>query len=526
MPEGDSLVRVAHRLRPVLEGRVLTHADLRVPRHATADLTGWTVAEVLPRAKYLLMRLTPPTARPGARPLTLISHLKMEGRWLVSAIDARWGAPAWQVRAVLETAEHRVLGAQLGLLTLVPTADEAIAASTAPVTVRRSIPLGPDLSDSRSPSVDDWVREPAGPLPDVRVADDDVIRIMYTSGTESRPKGAMHTSRTLMWQYMSCVVAGGMSDDDIEVHSLPLYHCAQLDNFLITDIMLGATSIILDRPDAATLLRTVAQEGATKLLCPPTVWISLLSSPDFDPDALSSLRKGYYGASALPVEVLGELTAALPGLRLRNFYGQTEMGSLAAVLAPDDQATRGGSAGRPALNVETRIVDSDGRTVPAGTVGEIVHRSPQVTVGYLNLPEKTAESFRGGWFHSGDLGYFDGDGYLWVVDRQKDMRKTGGENVSSREVEEVLFEHPAVQEAAVIGVPHPYWVEAVAAVVVPAAGYTIDPDSITRHCRDRLAPYKIPKIVIASESLPKNPSGKILKRDLRDHYADIASGEG
>ncbi len=278
---------------------------------------------------------------------------------------------------------------------LVPTADEAIAASTAPVTVRRSIPRGLDLSDSRWPSVDDWVREPAGPLPDVRVADDDVIRIMYTSGTESRPKGAMHTSRTLMWQYMSCVVSGGMSDDDIEVHSLPLYHCAQLDNFLITDIVLGATSIILDRPDAATLLRTVAQEGATKLFCPPTVWISLLSSPDFDPDALSSLRKGYYGASALPVEVLGELSAALPALRLRNFYGQTEMGSLATVLAPDDQTTHGGSAGRPALNVETRVVDSDGRTVPAGTVGEIVHRSPQVTVGYLNLPEKTAESFRG-----------------------------------------------------------------------------------------------------------------------------------
>ncbi|WP_342345106.1 sugar phosphate nucleotidyltransferase [Micrococcus sp. KRD012] len=145
MPEGDSLVRVAHRLRPVLEGRVLTHADLRVPRHATADLTGWTVAEVLPRAKYLLMRLTPPTARPGARPLTLISHLKMEGRWLVSAVDARWGAPAWQVRAVLETAEHRVLGAQLGLLTLVPTADEATVLGH----------LGPDLLDPAWDTPDD-----------------------------------------------------------------------------------------------------------------------------------------------------------------------------------------------------------------------------------------------------------------------------------------------------------------------------------------------------------------------------------
>ncbi|MBU8743516.1 DNA-formamidopyrimidine glycosylase family protein [Micrococcus luteus] len=145
MPEGDSLVRVAHRLRPVLEDRVLTHADLRVPRHATADLTGWRVAEVLPRAKYLLMRLTPPAARPGARPLTLISHLKMEGRWLVSAVDARWGAPAWQVRAVLETAEHRVLGAQLGLLTLVPTTDEATVLGH----------LGPDLLDPAWDTPDD-----------------------------------------------------------------------------------------------------------------------------------------------------------------------------------------------------------------------------------------------------------------------------------------------------------------------------------------------------------------------------------
>ncbi|MFE0749107.1 fatty acyl-CoA synthetase [Gordonia sp. NPDC058843] len=408
---------------------------------------------------------------------------------------------------------------------LVATAQQAIDASSATVAVRRAIPLGSPGDGADWPSVDDWLQHPAGPLPDVRIADDDVIRIMYTSGTESRPKGALHSSRTLMWQYMSCVVSGGMSADDIEVHSLPLYHCAQLDNFLVTDVLLGATSIIVDRPDPETLLRTVEAEGATKLFCPPTVWISLLRSPHFRPESLSSLRKGYYGASALPVEVLRELTTRLPGLQLRNFYGQTEMGSLATVLAPEDQATRGGSAGRPALHVQTQIVDSDDRPVAAGVVGEIVHRSPQVTIGYLGLPAKTAESFRGGWFHSGDLGYLDDDGYLWVVDRQKDMIKTGGENVSSREVEEVLFELPEVREAAVIGIPHPHWVEAVAAVVVPAPGRTIDPESITRHCRDRLAPYKIPKFVIAADSLPKNPSGKILKRDLRDRYAETAPGQ-
>ncbi|MBY8857260.1 long-chain-fatty-acid--CoA ligase [Nocardia sp. CA2R105] len=407
---------------------------------------------------------------------------------------------------------------------LVDTADKALALADTSVRVRASIPLSQRECDGW-PSTAEWTAADHPAPPTIVLADDDLIRIMYTSGTESRPKGAMHSSRTLMWQYMSCIVTGGMSADDIEIHSLPLYHCAQLDNFLSTDILLGATSVILDRPDPGAIVRAVRTVRATKLFCPPTVWISLLGHPDFSAETMSSLRKGYYGASALPTEVLSRIAKHMPDLRLWNFYGQTEMASLATALAPEDQTSRPGSAGRAALNVQTRIVDETGAPVPVGEVGEIVHRSPQATIGYLNQPDKTAEAFRGGWFHSGDLGYLDSDGYLWVVDRSKDMIKTGGENVAGREVEEVLFEIDGVAEAAVVGVPHPRWIEAVVAVVVPVPGASVDAEAVLSHCRNRLAGYKVPKYVLMIEELPKNPSGKILKRDLRERYRDIATAD-
>ncbi|MGW4355064.1 acyl-CoA synthetase [Nocardia sp. NPDC004582] len=368
-----------------------------------------------------------------------------------------------------------------------------------------------------------WETHPDASAPEVFVADDDPIQIMYTSGTESRPKGAVLSSRALIAQYTSVVVDGRMSADDIEVHALPLYHCAQLHCFLTPDLWLGATSILLPGPDPATVLRTIETERATKLFCPPTVWVSLLRHPDFDSYDLSSLRKGYYGASIMPVEVLHELAERLPGVGLTNFYGQTELSPLATVLAPEDQLAKPGSAGRPALNVETRVVDEEDNPVGVGVVGEIVHRSPQAMLGYWNDPAKTAEAFRNGWFHSGDLGVLDADGYLSVVDRKKDMIKTGGENVASREVEEVLYEHPDVSEAAVVGIPHPRWIEAVAAIVVARTGTEPDTAAVIAHCKQRLAGYKVPKYVTFVEALPKNPSGKILKRELRTRHAHLAA---
>ncbi|AEW99325.1 fatty acyl-CoA synthetase [Streptantibioticus cattleyicolor] len=359
-------------------------------------------------------------------------------------------------------------------------------------------------------------------VPGVLLGEDEPVQLMYTSGTESRPKGAVLSSRSLIANYVSAIEGGAMTGDDIEVHALPLYHCAQLHGFLTPDVYLGATSVVLPGPDPVAILRAVERERATKLFCPPTVWVALLRSPEFDRHDLSSLRKGYYGASAMPREVLAELRRRLPEMGLTNFYGQTEMSPVATVLRPGEHAARPGSAGRPVLNVETRVVDDAGRPVAPGVTGEIVHRSPQAMLGYWNDPRRTAEAFRGGWFHSGDLGFLDDEGFLYVVDRKKDMIKTGGENVSGREVEEVLHRHPGVAEAAVFGIAHPYWVEAVTAAVVPRDGVRPTPEELIAHCRAHLAGFKVPKYVVVTGTLPKNPSGKILKRRLREEYASLA----
>lgn len=359
--------------------------------------------------------------------------------------------------------------------------------------------------------------------PDVEVGDDDPVQLLYTSGTTSAPKGAIMTNRNLIAQYVSDIVDGEYHRDDIELHALPLYHCAALHDFLTPDVYLGATSVIVDSPDPETILSTVAAEGVNKMFCPPTVWIRLLRSPAFDRYDLSSLRKGYYGAAIMPVAVLTELGERLPGIRLFNYYGQTELAPNATVLFPEEQITKAGTAGRASLNVETRLHDENDRPVPVGEVGEIVHRTPHAMRGYWGKPEATAEVFRHGWFHSGDLGTMDADGYLTVVDRKKDLIITGGENVASREVEDAIYEHPAVNEVAVFGVAHPEWIEAVAAAVVLRDGAVAEPAEIVAHTRERLAGFKSPKYVVVVDELPKNPSGKILKRELRDTYAALAA---
>ena len=404
---------------------------------------------------------------------------------------------------------------------LVPVADRAVAASSGSVTARAVVRRGGDPVPDGWTDAQTWFDHEGTP-PVVPVADDDPLRLMFTSGTESRPKGAILTSRALLWQYVSCAIDGSMTADDVDLHTLPLYHCAQLDCFLGVDVYLGATSIILPAPDPVAILRTIEAERVTKFFAPPTVWISLLRCPELATADVSSLRKGYYGASPMPVEILKEIQERLPDVDLWNFYGQTEMAPLATILGPEEQLTHPGSAGRAALNVETRIVDDADQPVAAGTVGEIVHRSPHATLGYFHEHAKTAEAFRGGWFHSGDLGYVDETGHLYVVDRKKDMIKTGGENVASREVEEAIYLLDGVAEVAVFGISHPHWVEAVAAVVVPKPGVELTSEQVIEHARAVMAHYKAPKYVVIADALPKNPSGKILKRDLRQAHAGLA----
>lgn len=356
---------------------------------------------------------------------------------------------------------------------------------------------------------------------DMTVRGADVAQILYTSGTESQPKGAMLTHDNLVAEYVSCIVDGQMDSSDITIHALPLYHSAQLNCFLGPSVYLGGTGIILEQASAQGILETIENHGVTQLFCPPTVWIALLRHPDFQTRDLTSLRKCYYGAAIMPMEVLKELMGALPQARFWNFYGQTEVAPLATVLKPEDQLRKLGSAGLPALNVETKIVDDDGNTVPVGAVGEIVHRTAHAMIGYLNDPERTAAAFAHGWFHSGDLGVVDEEGYITVIDRKKDMIKTGGINVASREVEEAIYEYPGVSEVAVIGVPDSYWIEAVTAVVVPKPGVTLTPSALEAYCRNVLAKFKVPKHYVVADTLPRNPSGKILKRELRDTYKGL-----
>jgi fatty-acyl-CoA synthase len=277
----------------------------------------------------------------------------------------------------------------------------------------------------------------------------------------------------------------------------------------------GASNVITAHPTPDNLLPLIERWRISSFFAPPTVWISLLRSPLFDRCNLSSLRKGYYGASIMPVEVQRELSQRLPEVRLWNLYGQTEIAPLATVLGPDDQMRKPGSCGRPVLNVETRVVDDQMRDVAPGEIGEIVHRSPHVMQGYFHDDERSAAAFEGGWFHSGDLATLDDEGYITVVDRKKDMIKTGGENVASREVEEMIYRLGKVAEVAVVGVPHPRWVEAVLAVVVAKPGQRLTDQEVQAHCAEHLAGFKAPKGVVIVDSLPKNPSGKLLKRQLR-----------
>ncbi|MES9968551.1 MAG: fatty acyl-CoA synthetase [Candidatus Thiodiazotropha sp.] len=404
--------------------------------------------------------------------------------------------------------------------TLCPVASEALTLMDKPPKVKAYIEASGCEVDDDWINSDEWINYPDDTPVVCDSVEDDPVQIMYTSGTESRPKGALLSTRALIAQYVTCIVDGNMEQSDIELHCLPLYHCAQLDCFLTVDLYLGAKSILMPGVDLGAMLEQIENEKVTKLFCPPTVWIALLRHPDFDKHDLSSLNKGYYGASIMPTAIIEELSKRLPNMKLWNFYGQTELAPVATILQPEEQLTKLGSAGKPGLNVNTRIVDDEDNEVPHGTVGEIVHQSPQSTLGYLNNEEKTAESFRNGWFHSGDLAYMDYEGYIFIVDRKKDMIKSGGENVASREVEEIIFKHPKVAEVAVFGLPHDKWIEAVSAVVVVREGETVDLEEIDSYCRENLASYKRPQNIFFAESLPKNASGKILKRELRKAYGD------
>ncbi|MEU7176889.1 MULTISPECIES: fatty acyl-CoA synthetase [Streptomyces] len=502
---------------------VLRRSARRVPRRTAVRYAdrSWTYRELDDAVSAAARVLLADGLRPGDR---VASYGHNSDAYLIGFLAcARAGLVHVPVNHGLTGEDLRYILAQSGS-TLVLT-DPALAGRL-PGTVR-SMPLRDDpdglLERLAGAAAAPGGPDPAGVRADGAPADEALVQLLYTSGTTALPKGAMMTHRALVHAYTSAVVALDLRETDRPVHSLPLYHAAQLHVFLLPYLAVGAENLILDGPDPARLLELVAAGRADSLFAPPTVWIGLSDHPDFAVRDLRGLRKAYYGASVMPVPVLARLRARLPQLAFYNCFGQSEIGPLAMVLGPDEHADRPDSCGRPVLFVEAQLVDEAGREVPAGTRGEIVYRSPQLCTGYWDKPAETAEAFRDGWFHSGDLAVQDADGYVTVVDRIKDVINSGGVLVASRQVEDVLYEHPQVAEVAVIGLPDERWIEAVTAVVVLRTGEDSDGDGVGEQelidaARARLAAFKAPKRVLFVDALPRNASGKVLKRELRDRF--------
>jgi len=378
---------------------------------------------------------------------------------------------------------------------------------------------GQAAADSRFLDFTSWMQAAPASEPEVILHIEDPCQMTYTSGTESLPKGVIISNQALLAQYMGAIIDGGYASGDVNVNALPIYHCAQRDVFMNPVLLVGGTNILM-APDIGQILRTIDRHRANMFFAPPTVWIGILRHPDFARYDLSCLTKCYYGASIMPVEVLKELMERLPGCKVYNYYGQTELAPYHTILKAEDALAKLGSAGMAGLNMETRLEDDACHPIDTtGSPGEICGRGPHAMIMYYKEPDKTEAAMQGGWFHSGDIGVLDADRYITVVDRKKDMIKTGGENVSTREVEEAIYLDKRVEEVAVIGTPDPKWVEAVTAVVVPRQGASLSEAEIIALCKKELAGFKVPKKVIFVEALPKTPTGKILKRDMRKTYA-------
>ncbi|MCL5961331.1 MAG: long-chain fatty acid--CoA ligase [Chloroflexi bacterium] len=361
--------------------------------------------------------------------------------------------------------------------------------------------------------------------PEVEIKPDDPVYILYTSGTTGIPKGAVLTQRGQMHNAELMLGEQGIRPGERVLTVLPMFHLAA-KNVMNYHLMRGNTGYVMAKFDPGEVLETIEREKITHVHVAPTMLVFMLEVPDISRYDLSSLNTILYATAPMPVDLLKRCIEVF-GPVFQQAYGQTESGPLITLLHKEDHKTVGtpaelrrlGSCGLPVIGVQVRVVDENGSEVRPGEVGEITARSDLIMSGYWNNPEATAQAIRDGWLHTGDLATVDEDGYVYIVDRKKDMIISGGENVYPREVEEVLYTHPAVLEVSVIGAPDPRWGESVRAVVSLRQGTTVTEQELIDYCRGRLAGYKRPKSVVFVDTFPKNPSGKILKRELRKMFS-------
>ncbi len=440
------------------------------------------------------------------------------GYWMGAVpvpVNIRLAAP--EVRFILDDAECKLLVVEDAMAGLAMTDELAPWRS-------RIIHQSADPADVAWPQYEVLLAAAAPAAPREAAEDDDAI-LFYTGGTTGRSKGVQLTHRNVIANGMQVAPAMRVKFDDVYLHAAPMFHSADLLGTAHT--LMGAAHAYLPQFSGAALLQALQDFRVTQVMLAPTMIIMALQEDDFASYDLSRFRLLFYGSSPMAVEWIRRAMDRFPG-EIQQGYGLTETSPILTTLDMEEHADALAtgefdilrSVGRPVIGVDLRIVGDDGVEVPVGAGGEVVIRAPNVTRGYLNRPDENAQAFRNGWFHTGDVGRVDESGYLYLLDRKKDMVITGGENVYTSEVEAALYQHPGVHEAAVVGVPDAKYGEALFAVIVKAPGADPTEDDIIAHCRERIGGYKVPRRMAFVEAMPKSAMGKILKNELRRIYGN------
>lgn len=357
--------------------------------------------------------------------------------------------------------------------------------------------------------------------PAIAIHDTDDLHMLYTSGTTGNPKGALFDHQRVTAVMVSFIGSLGYDTEETFIHIAPLFHCAQLVICMTSSFFLGATSVIHRDFNPAAVYRDMEKYKVTNFFAVPTIYKAMLDYEGKDRYEVSSVKRFTYGAAPMSAS---QVKACMDFFKTNNFYslcGLTEAGPSGIYLTPEDHLTKAGASGKlGAWMTEAKLVASDGSETKTGEVGELILRGSTIMKMYYKKPEETAETLRDGWLHTGDLGIRDEEGFIYIVDRSKDMIISGGENVYSVEVENVLNGHPQIADVAIIGTADPRWGEVVTAIIVQKQGETIDVAELEVFCREQLSAYKIPRKIIFEKELPRNASGKLMKYKLRDLVAD------